>query len=34
LITSMFYWDFPQTLPFAGAILAFFYVARIWRHAK
>ena len=34
LITSMFYWDHPMTLPFAGAILAFFYVAQIWKNAK
>ena len=31
LITSMFYWEHPMTLPFAGAILAFFYVAQIWK---
>jgi TRAP-type C4-dicarboxylate transport system permease small subunit len=30
----MFYWEYPFTLPFAGAILAFFYVAQIWKHAK
>jgi len=30
----MFYWDHPMTLPFAGAILAFFYVAQIWKNAK
>jgi hypothetical protein len=34
LLTSMFYWEYPFTLPFAGAILAFFYVAQIWKHAK
>jgi len=34
LLVSMFYWDYPQTLPFAGAILAFFYVAQIWKNAQ
>lgn len=34
LITSMFYWEYPFTLPFAGAILAFLYVAQIWKHAN
>ena len=30
----MFYLDNPMTLPFAGAILAFFYVAQVWKNAK
>jgi len=30
----MFYWDYPQTLPFAGAILACFYIAQIWKNEK
>ena len=34
LLTSMFYWEYPFTLPFAGAILAFLYVAQIWKHAN
>jgi len=34
LLVSMFYWEYPFTLPFAGAILAFFYVAQIWKHAQ
>ena len=32
LIMSMFYWDYPPTIFYAGAILSFFYVARIWNN--
>jgi len=30
LIVSMFYWKFPFTLAFTGAILSLFYISRIW----
>lgn len=28
---SMFYFDYPTTLPYLGAILCLFYVAMIWK---
>ena len=35
MIVSMFYWDYPPTLPYLGAILCLFYVNRIWeQHGK
>ena len=30
VVIAMFYVDFPPTLPFTGAILCFFFIARIW----
>jgi len=34
LITSMFYWDYPPTVFYAGGILIFFYIAQLWKGWK
>jgi len=31
LITSMFYWEYPPTIFYAGAILVFYYIAQLWK---
>ena len=34
MTVSMFNWNYPPTLPYLGAILSLFYLARIWaRHS-
>ena len=30
MIVSMFYWNYPTTLPYLGTILSLFYLYRIW----
>jgi len=27
----MFYWEYPPTIFYAGAILVFYYIAQLWK---